>query len=382
MMWQGDEIHRNGEESNSSLSAGQLTSMASRRSSMGNHNGRGRGESGRIGSLIASTFSKIQDSLRDETAAVATSDKERQVDDNNTFMGQKWKEAEDYNHEKGRRERLTARSMSMSHASTVVVAKADEWASPPCSPPHLHQSDQEMQHQNGGQHFVHKSYSHAVLRESSRSQRRRRSTIQHITLPSIEAPDGMEGQEYEVDTAGGPRDAGSSSTAGSWKTRGLHRRSSSGGVDKWHRNNSMNLMNLKSVSHDEIEVDAAGSYTYHNSSLTSSASPNASARRGWGMSGGGGGSSGGTASGAGSSILRRSGSFGDMTQELTRRWEATQNSLDDEINQSGHASADDADGLLLRGGLELGKMNPGESKQHHQPRRGKRPAAARRNSMF
>ena len=100
------------------------------------------------------------------------------------------------------------------------------------------------------------------------------------------------------------------------------------------------------------------------------------------MSGGGGGSSGGTASGAGSSILRRSGSFGDMTQELSRRWEATQISLDDEIHQSSHASADDADGLLLRGGLELGKMNPGESKHHHQPRRGKRPAAARRNSMF
>ena len=98
-MWRddvGDEIHRNGEESNSSLSAGQLTSMASRRSLIGNHNGRGRGESGRIGSLIASTFSKIQDSLRDETAAVATSDKERQVDDKNTFLGQKWKEAEDY----------------------------------------------------------------------------------------------------------------------------------------------------------------------------------------------------------------------------------------------------------------------------------------------
>lgn len=380
-MWQDDEIRGNGEESNCSLSASQLTSVAGRSSSIGNRNqnGRGRGESGRIGSLIASTFSKIQDSLREETEAVATIDKEGQVNDNNTFMGQKWKEAEDYNHEKGRRERLAARSMSMSHASTVVVARADEWASPHH---HLHQSDQEMQHQDGGQQFVHKSYSHAVLRESSRSQRRRRSTIQHITLPSIEAPDGMEGQEYEIDTAGGPRDAGSSGTT-SWKARGLHRRSSSGGVDKWHRNNSMNLMNLKSASRDEIEVGAFGSYTFHNSSLTSSASPNASAGRDWGMSGGGGGSSGGTASGArSSSSLRRSGSFGDMTQELSRRWEATQNSLDDEINQSSHASADDTDGLLLRGGLELGEMNPGESKQHHQPRRGKRPAAARRNSMF
>ena len=168
----------------------------------------------------------------------------------------------------------------------------------------------------------------------------------------------MEGQEYEVDTAGGPRDAGSSTcSTASWKARGLHRRSSSGGVDKWHRNNSMNLMNLKSVSHDEIEVDAFGSYTYHNSSLTSSASPNACARRGWGMSGGGGGSSGGTASGARSSSnsLRRSGSFGNMTQGLSRRWEATQNSLDDEINQSSHASENDADGLLLRGGSSLGK---------------------------
>ena len=372
MMWQDDEIHRNGEELDSSLSASQLTSMAGKRSSIGNQNGRGRRESGRIGSLIASTFSNIQNSLREETAAVATgtSDKEGQVDDNNNFMGQKWKEAEDYNRGKRGRERLAARSMSMSHASTVVVAKADEWASPPH---HLHQSDQEMQQQQ--QQFVHKSYSHAVLRESSRSQRRRRSTIQHITLPSIEAPDGVEGREYEVDTAGGPRDAGSSSTA-SWKARGLHRRSSSGGVDKWHRNNSMNLMNLKSANHDEIEVGGSGSYTYHNSSLTSSASPNASDRRGWGMPVGGGGSSGGTCtatrtcSGAGSSTLRPSGSFGDMTDELSRRWEATQNSLDDEIHNTQ--------------GLELGDVKPGEStvKKHHQPRRGKRPVAARRNSMF
>lgn len=335
---------------------------------MENQNGRRREEGGKIGALIASTFSKIQDSLREETAVEA----------------KQWKEAEDYmsgNREKGGRERLAARSMSMSHASTVVVAKADEWA----SPPHLHQSYQQVQQQQrheGGQQFVHKSYSHAVLRESGRSQRRRRSTIQHITLPSIEAPDGMEAEEYGIDTAGGPRDAASGSSA-SWKARGLHRRSSSGGVDKWHRNNSMNLMNLKSASDDDIEVDANGSYTYHNSSLASPASPNTSVRRGWGMPVVGGGSSGATASGAGGSILRRSGSFGDMTEELSRRWEATQNSLDDEIKQDqGYASADDANGLLMRWGLELGEMNSGETKQRRQPRRGKKPAAARRNSMF